>query len=295
MDSGGTFQLVMRQGPQPGEIFPISGMVMTIGRDARNDITVNDPEVSRQHAQLSLQAQGYVITDQGSTNGTFVNGERLAAPYRLSNGDEVGLGETVVMVYQIAAREAIRTVMSPHAELDEVEPAVEIPSLPFEFDSPEGELMPPLPFGDSEPEEPAPPPPFTSEVPARLRVKPEPMPAPPPRFEPQPTPAPIPSPPPQFVPERKPVSSLPPTAAIPAAPPLYAPAVEDEEEKPSKRKYLLIGCGCLLLLVICSVVGYFAIKFGTAFWNAPPEFWEDPLNNWDLLPLIITPLLPLLV
>jgi pSer/pThr/pTyr-binding forkhead associated (FHA) protein len=297
MDSGGTFQLVMRQGPQPGEIFPISGMVMTIGRDARNDITVNDPEVSRQHAQLSLQAQGYVITDQGSTNGTFVNGKRLAAPYRLSNGDEVGLGETVVMVYQIAVREAIETVLGPGSELDEVEPAAEIPPLPFEFDSPEAEMMPPLPFGDSAPEEPAPPPPFTSEVPSRMRVQPEPMPAPPPTFEPQPKPKPepVPAPPPQFVPERKPVSSLPPTAAIPAAPPPYAPAVMDEEEKPSRRKWLLIGCGCLLLLVVCSVVGYFAYTFGTAIWNAPPEFWDDPLNNWDLLPLIITPLLPFLI
>jgi pSer/pThr/pTyr-binding forkhead associated (FHA) protein len=294
MDSGGTFQLVMRQGPQPGEIFPISGMVMIIGRDARNDIVINDPEVSRQHAQLSLQAQGYVITDQGSTNGTFVNGKRLSAPYRLSNGDEVGLGETVVMVYQIAAREAIETVMSPHAELEEVEPGAEIPPLPFEFDSPEGELVPPLPFDDSMTEEAAPPPPFTHEVPPRPRIKPEPMPVPPPRFEPEPKPKPVPSPPPQFVPERKPAPP-PPTAAIPAAPPLYAPAVEDEEEKPSKRKWLLIGCGCLLLLVICSVVGYFAYTFGTALWNAPPEFWNDPLNNWDLLNLIITPLLPLVV
>ncbi len=294
MDSGGTFQLVVRQGPQPGEIFPISGMVMTIGRDARNDITVNDPEVSRQHAQLSLQAQGYVITDQGSTNGTFVNGKRLAAPYRLSNGDEVGLGETVVMVYQIAAREAIETVMGPHAGLDEVEPAMDIPPLPFEFDSPEGELMPPLPFGDSEPEEPAPPPPFTSEVPARLRPKAEPMPAPPPTYEPPPKPAAVPAPPPQFVPERKPVSSLPPTAAIPAAPPVYAPAVEEEEEKPSKRKWVLIGCGCLLLLVVCSVAAYFLVKFAPAIWNAPNEFWQNPLKNWDLLQLIITPLLPFL-
>lgn len=292
MDSGGTFQLVMRQGPQPGEIFPISGMVMTIGRDARNDIVINDPEVSRQHAQLSLQAQGYVLTDQGSTNGTFVNGKRLAAPYRLSNGDEVGLGETVILVYQIAEREIIETVMSPHAGADEIEPGAEIPPLPFEFDSPEEELMPPLPFGDSAPEEPAPPPPFTSEVPSRPRVKPEPMPAPPPTFEPEPKP--VPPPPPVAVPERKPVSPLPPTAAIPAAPPSYAPPLEDEEEKPSRRKWVLIGCGCLLLLVICSVVGYLAYKFIPAIWNAPPEFWNDPLNNWDLLPLIVTPLLPLL-
>lgn len=294
MNSGGTFQLVVRRGPQPGEIFPVSGTVMTIGRDARNDIVINDPEVSRQHAQLSLQAQGYLITDQGSTNGTFVNGRRLTAPHRLSDGDEVGLGETVVLMYRIPAPEVIATVMGPDVEFEEFKPASEMSSLPFEFDSPELDLIPPLPFDESAPSAPPPPPPFPSEPLPPASFESEVRRTPPTRFAQESKPETAPSPPPHSVPERKPVTSPPPTAAIPVAPPPYAPAAEDEEEKPAKRKWWLIGCGCLLLLAVCSVVGYLGYKYIPALWNAPREFWLDPIENWDLLPLISAPLLPFL-
>ncbi len=300
MNSGGTFQLVIRRGPQPGEIFPISGTVMTIGRDARNDIVINDPEVSRQHAQLSLQAQGYLITDQGSTNGTFVNGTRLTAPYRLTDGDEVGLGETVVLGYRVAAPEAIATVMGPQVEFEEFEPAEESSSLPFEFDSAEPDLIPPLPFDDSpmpaSGPAPAPPPPFPSEAVPQASFKSEPRQVPPARYSPEPKLEPVPVPAPRTAAERRAdAPSPPPTAAYSAAPVPYPPAVEVEEEKPAKRNVWLIGCGCLALLAVCSAVGYFGYRFGTAVWNAPAEFWQNPINNWHMLQLISAPLLPFLI
>lgn len=93
------FQFVMRSGPTPGVTFPLDGDQLTIGRDSSNGVAINDAEVSRKHARLSFQGGKYVIDDLGSTNGTFVNGQRLAGPVVLKSGDVVSLGEQIVLMY----------------------------------------------------------------------------------------------------------------------------------------------------------------------------------------------------
>lgn len=93
------FQFVMRSGPTPGVTFPLDGDQLTIGRDSSNAVAINDAEVSRKHSRLSFQGGKYVIEDLGSTNGTFVNGQRLAGPVVLKAGDVVSLGEQIVLMY----------------------------------------------------------------------------------------------------------------------------------------------------------------------------------------------------
>jgi pSer/pThr/pTyr-binding forkhead associated (FHA) protein len=88
-------RLIVRKGPNPGMVFELSKEVSLIGRDVANDIAIGDPEVSRQHARLTRTPGGYVLEDLGSTNGSFVNGERLVAPRVLKTGDTLGFGETV--------------------------------------------------------------------------------------------------------------------------------------------------------------------------------------------------------
>lgn len=91
--------LVMSQGPQPGQSFMLDKNWLTLGRDPSNDITINDPQVSRQHARITRQGRMTVIEDLGSTNGTFVNGMRLTGPHVMSNGDVIGLGDAVTLTY----------------------------------------------------------------------------------------------------------------------------------------------------------------------------------------------------
>lgn len=93
------FQFVMRSGPTPGVTFPLEGDQLTIGRDSSNGVAINDAEVSRKHSRLSFQGGKYVLEDLGSTNGTFVNGQRLAGPVVLKPGDVVSLGEQIVLMY----------------------------------------------------------------------------------------------------------------------------------------------------------------------------------------------------
>jgi hypothetical protein len=94
------FQLVVRSGPTPGKIFPIMKTEVIIGRDPNADILVNDAEVSRNHAVIRFNAEGYVIEDLGSTNGTVVNGDRLAGPHVLKPGSIISLGEHISLLFE---------------------------------------------------------------------------------------------------------------------------------------------------------------------------------------------------
>lgn len=82
------FLLQTAGGPQP---IPIESTLLTIGRGLGNDIILEDARVSRHHAQLRYRARRFWLTDLGSTNGTFVNGERINET-ALRDGDTVSLG-----------------------------------------------------------------------------------------------------------------------------------------------------------------------------------------------------------
>jgi hypothetical protein len=97
---GSSFRLIVRRGPQPNQIYELNKGIITIGRDITNDIVINDPEVSRHHCRLTQGGGGYTVEDLGSTNGTFVNGQRLTGARPLSHGDTLGMGETVTLAYE---------------------------------------------------------------------------------------------------------------------------------------------------------------------------------------------------
>jgi pSer/pThr/pTyr-binding forkhead associated (FHA) protein len=105
------FQFVMRSGPTIGKVFPLEAQEITIGRDTTNLVSINDVEVSRRHARMELRGSSYVIQDLGSTNGTFVNGQRVGAMQALNSGDSVSFGEGIVLSYE-AAFDPNATMMS---------------------------------------------------------------------------------------------------------------------------------------------------------------------------------------
>ncbi len=109
------YQLIMRTGPTPGAVFTLEGDQLTIGRDSTNEITINDAEVSRRHARLTFQGGKFVLEDLGSTNGTFVNGQRLAGPRVLKAGEVVSFGEQIVLVFESSTFDPAATVASPRA------------------------------------------------------------------------------------------------------------------------------------------------------------------------------------
>lgn len=88
--------LVMQGGPEAGRTFPLDRLVMTVGRTVDNDIVLNDSQISRHHARLTLQGHTWVLEDLGSRNGTLVNGNRIAGAVALAPGDLVEFGENAV-------------------------------------------------------------------------------------------------------------------------------------------------------------------------------------------------------
>ena len=85
--------LVVRSGGgRAGEHFVPQGERTTIGRSPDCDIFLDDVTVSRQHAVLRRNADSFVIEDQGSLNGTFVNRRRIESA-ELTDGDEVQVGK----------------------------------------------------------------------------------------------------------------------------------------------------------------------------------------------------------
>ena len=85
--------LLFRSGDLRGRRIPIKVPVVNIGRGDYNDILISDPSVSTMHAKLQRREAVWVLTDLGSTNGTFVEGERLTGEQPLTPGTTIRFGE----------------------------------------------------------------------------------------------------------------------------------------------------------------------------------------------------------
>ena len=89
--------LIVRKGPQPGERFFIDRPRLTIGRDPKSDVFLNDMTVSRTHAIVECTDARVTVRDGGSLNGTYVNGT-IVDEAVLGDGDVVQIG-TFQMVF----------------------------------------------------------------------------------------------------------------------------------------------------------------------------------------------------
>jgi pSer/pThr/pTyr-binding forkhead associated (FHA) protein len=77
----------------------------------------DDDEISRSHARISLDRSGYcAIEDLGSTNGTFVNGLRIAGPQTLAVGDTIEVGGTTLVVRELPVPSAERALRAVHPQ-----------------------------------------------------------------------------------------------------------------------------------------------------------------------------------
>jgi serine/threonine protein kinase len=91
--------LVCRSGQWQNQVIPIQQGKMTIGRRADCTIVVPDPGVSRCHAFILQTPRAVYIQDDGSTAGTYVNGERVLAARALKEGDVIQIGQNWVFEF----------------------------------------------------------------------------------------------------------------------------------------------------------------------------------------------------
>ena len=93
--------LVVQRSPSldVGDEFPLNSAPLTVGRGGQNDLVLNgDDFASARHARIEVRGDGVWVQDLDSTNGTFVNGSRVAGAQRLDPGDVLRVGETDLRV-----------------------------------------------------------------------------------------------------------------------------------------------------------------------------------------------------
>lgn len=87
-------RLVAVQGPRMGEIYDLQSGMLTIGREAGNTVAfTDDSAVSRRHARIASENGRFTVYDEGSSNGTFINGVKITEQ-ALNSGDEIQIGTT---------------------------------------------------------------------------------------------------------------------------------------------------------------------------------------------------------
>ncbi len=110
-------KLTINTGPDAGKVVELTQAELVIGRSAPAGLIIVHPEISRRHARLVYQQGNYLLEDLGSSNGTFLNGQRLQAPQVLANGAEIQLGTEVRLVFNQPQAGGLQSVVKDLRQL----------------------------------------------------------------------------------------------------------------------------------------------------------------------------------
>jgi len=117
------FRLVFQNGPDAGSEYLLDKMELFVGRDNSNEVVINDTEVSRKHARLVMEGSTYRLEDLGSTNGTFVRGQRILTPILLTPGDLITFGDKIVLKFEPAFSDPNATVIAQRSPRQVAQPS----------------------------------------------------------------------------------------------------------------------------------------------------------------------------
>lgn len=93
--------ITVLRGASAGALFTLEAPRVLIGRSSEAQVLLRDGGLSRQHAVITRDAQGYRIADLGSTNGTFIDGQRISGEVRLHDGARIEVGEETLLRFAL--------------------------------------------------------------------------------------------------------------------------------------------------------------------------------------------------
>jgi pSer/pThr/pTyr-binding forkhead associated (FHA) protein len=97
-----------------GQEHPLGNPVTRMGRAVENEIVILDKRSSREHAVIRREGRKVILEDQGSTNGTYLNGERLQQAVQLRDGDQIRVGDVAFIFHD----PEMTSVETPFPELE---------------------------------------------------------------------------------------------------------------------------------------------------------------------------------
>jgi predicted component of type VI protein secretion system len=117
--------LVVAQGVHAGKVIPVTSAEFVIGRDPQCQLRPASPAISKQHCALTIREGKAFVRDCGSTNGTFINGEQVAAEREVKSGDQLKVGplEFVLRIEATATVPALRPAPAATAAKPAARPA----------------------------------------------------------------------------------------------------------------------------------------------------------------------------
>ncbi|MHC4391299.1 MAG: sigma 54-interacting transcriptional regulator [Planctomycetota bacterium] len=110
-------KLIVLDGPIRGAVLRLQPGTNRIGRDPSVELMLPDKLISRRHAEMRLTGEGTTLDDLGSTNATYLNGLRVTSARQLQHGDEVRLGDTVLLYVHEAPSPAPSTAPAPAGDV----------------------------------------------------------------------------------------------------------------------------------------------------------------------------------
>lgn len=126
-EPGKYYRLLCMTGKNKGFSYFINSKRIVMGRSEKADVQVLDGKSSREHAELALVGDQYVLTDLGSQNGVIVNDLKVSQ-HRLTDNDKIIIGQTVYKYNQIEVKKAeLPVVVDDEDELEEYEEEEETP------------------------------------------------------------------------------------------------------------------------------------------------------------------------
>lgn len=93
--------LRLRTGPNAGKVYDLRS-ALRLGRHPYNEVSIDDPAVSRYHCWITFEEGAVLVEDLASANGTYLNGERVTKRLKLKPGDAIRLGSTEFLFNEAA-------------------------------------------------------------------------------------------------------------------------------------------------------------------------------------------------
>lgn len=91
-------ELVVHTPDHQPHVLALDGTTVTVGRSPEATVTLDDPYVSDHHAKMYRDGEEWLVVDEGSTNGTFLNQQKVTSATPLAAGDQLSIGKTVIEV-----------------------------------------------------------------------------------------------------------------------------------------------------------------------------------------------------